>query len=56
MEYRTAIVDECGCVMWWCDELQRNDQIECILVSHPEWSMKAIEVENGGKQYESNNY
>ena len=43
MEYRTAIVDETGCVMWWCDELQGNEQIECILVSHPEWSMKAIE-------------
>lgn len=40
---RTAIVDETGCVMWWCDELQGNEQIECILVSHPEWSMKAIE-------------
>lgn len=43
MEYRTAIVDECGCVMWWCDELQGNEQIECILVSHPEWTMRAIE-------------
>ncbi len=43
MEYRTAIVDECDCVIFWCDELQGNDQIECILDGHPEWSIKAIE-------------
>lgn len=43
MEYRTAIVDELGWVMWWCDELQGNEQIESILVSHPEWSIKTIE-------------
>lgn len=43
MEYRTAIVDELGQVMAWCDELQGWEQIECILNSHPEWSMKAIE-------------
>lgn len=49
MEYRTAIVDELGWVMWWCDELQGNEQIETILVGHPEWSMRAIEVEMGGK-------
>ncbi len=44
MEFRTAIVDECGCVIFWCDELQGNDQIECILDGHPEWSVETIEV------------
>jgi hypothetical protein len=35
MEFRSAIIDELGCVMYWCDELQDEDQIECILNSHP---------------------
>ena len=43
MEFRTAIVDELGAVMFWCDQLQGKDQIECILAGHPEWSVKAIE-------------
>lgn len=42
--YRTAIVDELGWVMYWCDELQGDEQIEAILEGHPEWSVKAIEV------------
>ena len=41
--YRSAIVDELGYVMFWCDELQGEEQIECILESHPEWSRKCIE-------------
>ena len=44
MEFRSAIVDELGYVMYWCDELQDEDQIECILNSHPEWSRKCIEM------------
>ena len=44
MEFRSAIIDELGCVMYWCDELQDEDQIECILNSHPEWSRKCIEM------------
>ena len=44
MEFRSAIVDETGWVMFWCDELQSEEQIECILDSHPEWSRKCIEV------------
>ena len=36
--------DELGCVMYWCDELQDEDQIECILNSHPEWSRKCIQM------------
>ncbi len=43
MEFRSAIVDETGWVMFWCDELQNQEQIECILESHPEWSCKCIE-------------
>lgn len=44
MKYRTAIVDELGWVVWWCDELVGGwNQIENILVGHPEWSVKAIE-------------
>lgn len=42
--YKTAIVDELGYVMLWCDELQRDEQIECILNGHPEWSVKCIVI------------
>lgn len=42
-EYRTAIVDELGWVMFWVDELIDKDQVEAILNGHPEWSCKAIE-------------
>lgn len=38
--YRTAIVDELGNVMFWCDELQNEKQIEYLLVSHPEWECR----------------
>lgn len=43
MEYRSAIVDEIGHVMFWCDELQGEEQIECILNGHPEWKREYIE-------------
>ena len=43
MEYRSAIVDEIGYVMFWCDELQGEEQIECILNGHPEWKIEYIE-------------
>ena len=46
-EYRSAIVDECGWVVFWCDELQDEDQIECILEGHPEWSRKCICIGGG---------
>lgn len=42
MEFRIAIVDELGYVMYWCDELQGEEQIECILDAHPEWKRKCI--------------
>jgi hypothetical protein len=44
MEFRSAIVNELGQVMFWCDELQGEEQIECILDGHPEWSRKCIQI------------
>lgn len=43
--YRSAIVNELGHIMFWCDELQGDEQIECILNSHPEWSVKCVEMQ-----------
>ena len=43
--YRLAIVDELGHVMFWCDELQGEEQIECILDSHPEWNRRCVEID-----------
>lgn len=43
MEYRTAIVDECDCVMYWCSDLS-GEEINEILDNHPEWWIRAIEV------------
>ena len=43
--YRSAIVDELGYVMFWCDELQGEEQIECILDSHPEWNRRCVEID-----------
>lgn len=42
--YRSAIVDELGFVMFWIDELQGEEQVECILNGHLEWSRKCIEI------------
>lgn len=42
--YRSAIVNELWHVMFWCDELQGDEQIECILNGHPEWSVKCVEI------------
>lgn len=41
--YRSAILNELGHAMFWCDELRR-DQIECILNAHPEWTTKCVEM------------
>lgn len=41
--YRSAIVKELGDVMFWIDGLQPG-QIECVLVCHPEWSVKCVEI------------
>lgn len=42
MEFRRAIVDELGYVMYWCSELADNE-IDEILASHEEWNIKCIE-------------
>lgn len=42
VEFRTAIVDELGEVMYWCDELPQNE-IESILENHTEWKKKCVE-------------
>lgn len=43
MEYRTAIVDECDCVMYWCSDLS-GEEINEIIDNHPEWWIRTIEV------------
>lgn len=43
MEVRRAIVDECGSIVFWCDELEDGDT-EDILELHPEWSTKCFEA------------
>ena len=43
--YRSAIVDELGHVMFWCDEIKGDERIEEILHSHPECSVVCVEVE-----------
>ena len=43
LEYRSAIVDECGYVMYWCSELSKEEIVR-ILDNHPEWTIRGIEV------------
>lgn len=42
VEFRSAIVDELGEVMYWCDELTENE-IREILKNHTEWKKKCVE-------------
>ena len=42
--YRSAIVNELGHVMFWCDELLGDEQVECILNGHHELSIKCVEI------------
>lgn len=42
VEYRTAIVDECGSVVCWCDDLTKNE-VNKILANHPEWHIRCVE-------------
>lgn len=41
VEFRTAILDELGEVMCWCDELTKNE-IKKILENHTEWKKKCV--------------
>lgn len=44
IEFRSAIVDECGTIVYWCDEvINGNEAIQEILAEHPEWSIRSIE-------------
>ena len=47
MEYRSAIVDECGTFVAWCRELTEDEQNR-ILDSHPEYSIRCLECEFDG--------
>ena len=41
MNFRMAIVDECGDVVYWMDELTKDETLQA-LEDHPEWQMKPI--------------
>lgn len=41
--YRSAIVNELGQVMIWCNDISLREQIN-ILKDHPEWSIKCVEM------------
>lgn len=45
MEYRSAIVDELGYVIAWCDTLSEN-KINDYLERHPECYIRCVEVYN----------
>ena len=42
MCFRTAIVDELSKVVFWRDEVQDEYQFQCILESHPEWTVRCV--------------
>ena len=42
MVYRSAIVDECGEVMYWCSELE-DYEVEQILEQHTDWHKTCVE-------------
>ena len=43
MEFRSAIVNECGEFVCWCNELSERD-VQAVLEEHPEWKKKCIEL------------
>ena len=43
MEFRTAIIDELGDFVCWCDELTNQEEFN-LLNLHPEWRRKSIEL------------
>lgn len=42
LEYRTAIVDECGDIIAWCDNLSHEERNQ-ILEENPEWSVQCVQ-------------
>lgn len=51
MENRSAIVDELGCLVAWCCELDWDKQNK-ILDEHPEYSITCLECECDGYVYD----
>ena len=43
MEYKMAIVDECGEVQAWMSDLTKDETL-AILEEHPEWQMRPIQL------------
>jgi hypothetical protein len=43
LEYKSAIVDECGDIVYWCENLTENE-IREILANHIEWRRTCIEI------------
>ena len=43
MEFKTAIVDELGYIVYWCCDIT-NEKKERILSEHPEWAVKCIQM------------
>lgn len=43
MEFRRALVDELGCITFWCSDLT-NEEIDQFLDDHPEWSIECIQI------------
>ena len=41
-EFKSAIVDECGEVMYWCSELTKSE-IDSIMDAHEEWRIRFIQ-------------
>lgn len=42
MEYRTAIIDECGDIVAWVSDIGNMRAME-LLDEHPEWTTRCIE-------------
>lgn len=43
IEYRSAIVDELGDIVCWCDDL-KNNEVDSFLIAHPECRKQCIRV------------
>ena len=41
--YRSCIMDECGCIIWWCSEHTEEENREC-LQEHPERRCACVQV------------
>lgn len=46
-EYRSAIVDELGALVAWCDELTESEK-KRIMDNHPEYNFSCLECDCDG--------